>query len=385
VALLFDDGGKDAYAAVTEGSQGYAAPARGTGGIGLLLDAGGDDVYTEKDRDGGAWTKELMGAGLDEPSAPAAAGVGDPGTTSITPEAAKAKVDADGTATGPDGKPVDDLDALWKMASEWEVGDNRVIVPIARERLVALGKPALDRALERVGDRQGLEYRACEVVFSKFPADEVVPRLVERTRDADRYVRRNSVLALAGLKAEAAMDRLLEMLEKDPETRGAVLGALSALKKAPPVVKGYLKSPKEPEGVQATACLAAVGDEECIAALCGALGPDHSFPVRIAAMDRLAGLGEKAVAALAKVASDDTVPVMVRRNALRALGRTKSAAAAAPLVAALASPDRLVRLSAFPAAADLVKGLGREASKDLAAALAAAREKEQDPLVKRMR
>ena len=358
VALLFDMGGNDGYAAVQEGSQGYAAPARGTGGIGLLLDAGGKDVHTARDRDGTSWTKELMGAGLDEPSPPAEGGVGDPGTTAMTPEAARAIVDRDGTVPGPDGKPVDDLDRLWRMASEWEVGDQRVIVPIARERLVALGTPALDRALERIGDRHGLEFRACESVFAKFPAETVIARLVERSKDADLWVRRRSVQSLATLKAEGAMDRFLEMLEKDPETRGTVLGALAALKKAPPPVKGFLRSPKETEGVQAVSCLASVGDDDAVLALLGALGHDHAYPVRLAAMDRLAARGPASVPALAALALDAGKPVPARRNAIRALGRTKAAEARAPILEALASEDAGVRLSAVHASEDLAKALG---------------------------
>jgi HEAT repeat protein len=385
VALLFDMGGNDGYAAVNEGAQGYASPARGTGGIGLLMDVGGKDVYTERERDGAAWTKELLGAGLDEPEAAAAAGTGDPGVATITPEKAREAVDRDGTVPGPDGKPVDDLDRLWKLSCEWEVGDNRVIVPIARERLVALGRPALDRALEKVGDRQGLEYRNCEIVFAKFPAEEVVPRLVERTRDADMFVRRNSVRALASLQAKGALDRLAEMLEKDPETRSTVLGALAAMKTVPPSVKGFLRDPKESVGVQAVLCLASVGDEAAVAAMGGALGADHALPVRLAALDRLAAMGEAAVVPLTLLLEEEERPVAQRRNALRALGRTKSAAAVHPVVEALRSGDRGIRLSAFQAAGDLVRALGAEESKAVAEALAAARARETDDLVKRMR
>jgi HEAT repeat protein len=385
VAILLDGGGNDGYAAVQEGAQGYASPARGTGGIGLLLDAGGKDVHTERERDGAAWTKELLGAGLDEPSPPWEGGVGDPGTTSMTPEKAKEVVDRDGTVPGPDGRPVDDIEKLWAIACRWEVGDERIVVPVARERLVALGKPALDKALERVGDRHGLEFRACESVFAKFPAGEVVPRLVERSRDPDPFVRRRSVSALATLRAEGAMDRLLEILEKDPETRSAALGALAALKKAPPPVKGFLRSAKESDGVNAAACLASVGDEAAIQALLGALGHDHALPVRLAALDRLAALGAAAIPALTALAEDPSRPVPARRNAIRALGRMKDAGATFPVLQALESADRGIRLSAFQAAGDLSKSLDPEDARVMADALAAARAKETDPLVKRMR
>ena len=385
VALLFDGGGNDGYAVATEGAQGYAAPARGTGGIGLLLDAGGKDTYSEWTRDGTAWTKDLMGAGLDEPVPPAAMGVGDPGTTTLSPEQAKAAVDKDGTVPGPDGKPVDDLDKLWAVASRWEVGDNRIIVPVAKERLVALGKPALDRALERVGTKEGLEYRAVETTLAKFPIEEVVPRLVERTREPEMMVRKGAVRALAGLQAMGALDRLVEMLATDPDTRGTVLSALAGLKKAPPAVAGLVHSPKEGEGVQAVLCLAGVGDAAAVATLVGALGPDTAFPQRTAAMDRLAALGEKAVPALTALVEDEDRPVTARRNALRALGRSKCAEAMFPVVQSLAAGDRLLRLSAIQAAGDLAKGVDPENAAALAEALAAAREKETDPLLRRMR
>jgi hypothetical protein len=109
-------------------------------------------------------------------------------------------------------------------------------------------------------------------------------------------------------------------------------------------------------------------------------------------MDRLAGMGEKAVPALAALAADGGAPTMARRNALRALGRTRRAEAAGPVRAALGEGDRRLRLSAFQAAGELARALGdskeaadRERGRELAAALAAAREGEADPLVRRMR
>ena len=38
-----------------EAARATPRPARGTGGIGLLLDGGGKDVYSENTRDGAAW------------------------------------------------------------------------------------------------------------------------------------------------------------------------------------------------------------------------------------------------------------------------------------------------------------------------------------------
>ena len=387
VAFLIDMGGNDGYAAVNDGVQGYASPARGTGGIGILADAGGKDVYTERTRDGAAWTSSIVGAGIDRPDAEVAAGgSGDPGTTSMTEEKARAEVDRDGTVAGADGKTVDDLEKLWAVSCRWEVGDNRVIVPIARERLVALGKPALARALERVGTKDGLEYRAVEVVFSKFPREEVVPPLLEKTRDAEGIVRRGAVRALAGLQAAEAEGRFAEMLGEDPSSRATVLGALAALKKAPPAVAGFLRSEKESEGVAAAGCLGAAGGEEAVRALMGALGADVPLPVRLAAVERLGALGEAAVPALvAFVGTEFPSSAWERRNALRALGKSKSPAAVEGIARALGDSNRWVRLAAFQAGDELAKELGAEAPSSLAAAMAAARAAETDPLLRRLR
>jgi HEAT repeat protein len=385
-AMLLDGGGNDAYAAVNPGgAQGGASRARGTGGLGLLLDAGGSDAYTETRRDGGVWTKELMGAGLDETASVAAAGTGDPGATTFTAEQAQAAVLVDGRVPGPDGTPVFDLDALWKIACRWEVGDNRIIVPAAREHLVALGAPALDRAMERVGTKDGLEFRAVESTLARFPAEDVVPLLLARTEEEDVAVRKGAVRALASLGAQAALPRLTVMLGSDAPSRGTVLAALATLRHAPPEVALHIRSPKEPEGVQAVLCLAAVGGSDAIAALCDSLGPDVPFPVRMAVVDRVGALAPLAVARLSSMTEDATLPAMTRRNALRALGLSKSADATDAIALALFSDDPLVSFSAYEAGRDLLADLGPEKGEDIALAIKNAREMESEPLPGRMR
>ena len=43
----------------------YSFPARGTIGLGVLLDLGGKDRYTHGGKDGGLWTRGSVGVGLD--------------------------------------------------------------------------------------------------------------------------------------------------------------------------------------------------------------------------------------------------------------------------------------------------------------------------------
>jgi len=371
VAVLLDVAGDDGYTAVREGSQGYSGPARDTGGIGLFLDGGGKDVYSERERDGTAWTKEQLGAGLDEPTPPDVP-TADPMGAGITAEAAKAHVDEKGTVPRNDGTREDDLDRLWEIGKRWQVGDERVIGPIARARLVALGPKALDRAVERLGSKDGLELECCEAVFRAFPRDEVGARLLAASKAEDVAVRRSSVRLLGSLGFTSATARLVKMLA-DPLVRGNALRALGALKQAPKEVLPFLRSAKEAEGVAVTVCLAAAGDAASIDALVSGIGPETAFPVRLAAEMRLAGLGEAAVPALEKAAGVASPP-RVRRSALRALGGSKSLAALAPLNAALDDPDPWIRFSAAQAIDGLGKTLPPETTKAVRARLPARRE-----------
>lgn len=385
VAMLLDDGGDDGYMAVhPDGSNGVATPARDTGGIALFLDGGGKDAYGEGSRDGKAWATGLIGAGLDDPLPPEAEKPADPMGAEITKEVAAAIVDKDGRVPLNDGTRVDDLDALWKVGIRWQVGDERVIGPIARERLVALGAPTLARAIEKLGTKDGLEFECIQAVLPKFPRETVLARLLEATKSTEVSVRKGALRMLITMVAVEAEGRLVEMLA-DADVRGFVLRALAALKKAPPAVAGYLKAAKEPEGVAAAVCLGAEGGPESIAALVGALSTATAFPVRLAAEQQLATLGDKAVPALAK-ATLGASTVRERRSALRALGGTKSKSAIAPIFLTLFdATDPWLRLSARLAAEQLLRDLPSDATADLARALGKSRAAEKDPLLMRMR
>jgi len=391
VAMLIDNGGNDGYCAVRKGSQGVATPARGTGGIGLLLDGGGKDVYSENTRDGAAWVANTVGAGLDDLSA--AKPGGEPQSAAIKPAAAERLVEERGKVEK-DGARVWDLDKLWALASEWEVNDNRVIMPLARKQLWALGQPALDRAFERLGCRStgsGLEYYAVEktiVEFARTQRAAIVERLIAAARDDDVTRRKGAIALLGKLAARESVETLVGLLKTDPSVRRQALSALATMKLAPAPVAALLASKNELDGMGAAACLGAVGDERSIAALLGALSEKTPFLVRTAATERLAGLGERAVPGLAALAADRSQSLFARRNALRALGKSKSAAAAAIVIESLGSADRWTRLSAYGAAralADALEAAQPDHAKSLREAIATARAAESDPLLKRLR
>jgi hypothetical protein len=391
VAMLIDNGGDDGYCAVRGGSQGVATPARGTGGIGLLLDGGGKDVYSESTRDGAAWVANTVGAGLDEPSA--AKKGGEPQSAEITPEAAERQVDERGKVEK-DGARVWDLDKLWALASEWEVNDNRVIMPIARKRLWALGQPALDRAFERLGcasTGSGLEFHAVEKTIVEFAGTQraaIVERLIAAARDDDVTIRKGAISLLGKLAASESVDTLVGLLKTDPSVRRQTLSALATMKLAPDPVVALLASNSELDGMAAAACLGAVGDEPSIAALLGALSEATPFLVRTAATERLADLGEASVPGLVALLADESRSLVARRNALRALGKSQSPTATAALAQSLGSADRWLRLSAYGAARTLADSLGPthpDRADSLREAIANALAAETDPLLKRLR
>ena len=391
VAMLIDNEGNDGYCAVRGGSQGNSRPARGTGGIGLLLDGGGRDVYSENTRDGAAWVAGTVGAGLDDLSA--AKSGGEPQSAAITPDAAARLVDERGKIEK-DGARVWDLDKLWALASEWEVNDNRVIMPIARKRLWALGQPALERAFERLGCRStgsGLEFYAVEktiVEFARTQRAPIVERLIAAARSKDVAIRNGSIALLGKLAARESADTLVDLLKDDPAVRRHALSALAAMKMAPAPVTALLASKNELDGMGAVACLGAVGDAPSISALLGALSEQTPYLVRTAATERLARLGETAVAGLAALVADESASLIARRNGLRALGKSKSPTAVAPLTDALGAADRWMRLSAYGSAHALAESLAAThpgQSRKLRQSLAKARAAETDPLLKRLR
>ncbi len=383
VALLLDDSGDDEYTAVRIGaSHGAAAPARDTGGIGLLLDGGGKDVFSEVERQGRVWTSGLAGVGFDDPTPPEAEKPPDPMGAAITEAEAKARVDKEGTAPGPDGKH-DDLDKLWAIAIRWQVGDERVIGPIARARLVAMGEKALSRAIERLGTKDSLELEWIQALLPSFPKETVVPRLLEASKSKDLDTRRSAIRFLGIVGAAEAESRLVEVLADD-DVRLQALRSLASLKKAPKEIAKYLRAPKDLEGVAAASCLGTVGDDEAIAALVGALAPDVPFLTRLAAEQRLAALGERSLPAL-ESAAKGAPTVRARRSAIRALGASKWAPAGTGIRAALSDPDPWVRFTAFGAARALIHDLPGQPTRALAAALAAAEAAETDPIVRRLR
>lgn len=164
VGLHLDRAGDDTYAARRDGGWNSGRPARGFGSVGVLVDLGGKDDYLgaptpDGPQDDRLWRSSDMGLGVDV--APAGSAAGGPGgnTPAADQPSGRAAVPAVVGTEASLGQAV--FDELWAISVRWEVGDNRVIVPLARKRLVAYGPgilPLLDGKVEK--DESGLEIRA---------------------------------------------------------------------------------------------------------------------------------------------------------------------------------------------------------------------------------
>jgi hypothetical protein len=163
--LFIDDGGNDIYAAAKDGGLNYGRPARDAGSIGLFVDMEGDDSYLGKYDNDAQWTNSQYGTGIDTAPPPSkevthlsAGGLAEPSDKTVIPDIVSYQ--------GPLTQEV--FDKLWEIAIRWEVGDNRAIVPKARERLVAFGPDVLPYVEKKMDDPNSLAIRGYDEVFKAF-------------------------------------------------------------------------------------------------------------------------------------------------------------------------------------------------------------------------
>jgi hypothetical protein len=157
VGIQIDRAGDDTYGARRKSGVNFGRPARDFPSIGILVDLAGTDDYLGVMDDGAVWRHTDIGVGIDvTPADTTASGGGTPAADQPSGEAEIPDVCSyEGDLTQ------EVFDELWEISVRWEVGDNRVIVPRARERLVAFGPgilPMLDAKVET--DNSGLELRA---------------------------------------------------------------------------------------------------------------------------------------------------------------------------------------------------------------------------------
>ncbi len=209
VGIHIDRSGNDTYAGRRKGSINFGRPARGFDSIGVLLDLDGEDDYLGIMADDSLWRHTHIGVGWDttptpEPAEDAPGGV----TPAADQPSGKAEIPEICAYEGELTAEV--FDELWAIAVRWEVGDNRVIVPKARERLARFPPqallPMMDAVLEE--SASGLELRAYVDVLKAFLADghdAEVASFVATNLRSEIERRKRIALYLAG---ELGMDEM---------------------------------------------------------------------------------------------------------------------------------------------------------------------------------
>ncbi len=228
--LLYDGGGDDIF--VSDGAQGFAinnsaallvdikgsdlfvcgeghgvgAWSRGSAGCGVFIDMADDDVFLGGGADSVRWTDGAWGAGLD--------------VASVTPEVPVPPEEI--------GNPEDlEMDSLFSVAAEWEVGENRDRVMAHRDELASRGREALEYiAEEQLNTTDGLALRAMLAVFRK-NQDVAVPMFTAMLDSLSGRRLRNTVHLLGETGGEEARLPLEALLSSD--TLSVRLSAMQAL------------------------------------------------------------------------------------------------------------------------------------------------------------
>ncbi len=330
VGLLIERSGDDLYAGHTGHLQGAGRPGRGLGSLGILLDCGGTDRYSEGRLEGATWATTDRGVGADLP----------------TPPAPSAAAPAPPRVPGPgEVLPPEEFEHLFAEASLWNVGEARPAVAAARAQLVAWGERALPALRGKLVLWQPPILLALDEILSGIAREKrpaVVKLLLECLSAPEPPVRASALLLSGKLGVREASEAVLAALREPSMSRFAApaAGALR-LAEALPVLQAMAGSADWTEAAVGIRALGALGDARALPTLLAALGRPV-FQLRDAAAEACAALGKEAAGPLLARAEDRTLASPIRAAALLGLAQLDAAARPAGL------PGRLAGLLADP-------------------------------------
>ena len=125
----------------------------------------------------------------------------------------------------------DVFDELWEIAIRWEVGENRIIVPHARDRIVAFGMPVLPFVVNEMEDDYSLAVRAFNYIYPKLMEldREVVLAAIREASASDVYTQRNCVLRVVGDLKLIELEDVVTGYFDDPQLRRRAIGVIGKI------------------------------------------------------------------------------------------------------------------------------------------------------------
>ncbi|MEN3044486.1 MAG: HEAT repeat domain-containing protein [Candidatus Hydrothermales bacterium] len=214
VGIFVDVEGNDLYVTTEELGQGGGKMSRGKIGIGIFVDLKGKDNYRGEyiKNEPFLWTKGELGFGFDIDT-----------VATVYKEEEGALLEIQENL---------EIDSLFKIASEWEVGSYKKIVPEARKRLSERKKEALDYIFKRkIKTLKGLELRAIREVI-KNNKELSLSYLKDALKKENDTLKQN-VIYLIGEAELREMEQILwEILkrEKKDYIKASIIYSLSKLK-----------------------------------------------------------------------------------------------------------------------------------------------------------
>ncbi|MCF7920497.1 MAG: hypothetical protein K9N06_11355 [Candidatus Cloacimonetes bacterium] len=263
VVVFLDVSGDDNYQRKEEGNYGSSREARGTGGIGMFLDTGGNDKYpVEICANDTSWIRGYYGIGID---------------TLMVVEEKELEVMSEQQAAQVDS--LAPIKEIWELAAGWGVGSNQKTVQRAGEILQSRGEESAVYIAENVlGTKDGLAYRAISEFTKKYEGFQ--PYLISGLASEDSLEAKNCISLLGEYKDSTLIVHFKPFLEADKYTN-SVLGTLGDFNCAESVnlLKEYRFVKNEKRRFVTASSLMALKRDDSRAALLE-MADDDSFLIR---------------------------------------------------------------------------------------------------------
>ncbi len=273
VGLFIDASGNDVYN-VSEKMDGIyfgigdVNTGRGFEGIGIFLDLGGNDVYPEgRYKDDFIWSRGVYGIGWDKNS--------------------EVKEEYIKQLPSPDFKDMK-IDEIFKIASEWGVGENQERVNNAVSELIRRNEEALEYIFkEKIGTKNSLEIRAIEEVIKK-NKEKAKDYILKSLRSNDWIVRRNTLNLIYATELKEASDIIKEDIKKKDNEKilRTYISTLGKLKDGREIIEEFLKSKNEDVRIVSLQALGEIKDKNSLRVILPLL-KDNMTTVRSTALQTL--------------------------------------------------------------------------------------------------